>query len=102
MWLSRTILRLLGPSRVLWFQEKTGKGEGPEDKFLVYYALQLLREHHLFVYVPTLSRDQVKSLGFFTPCSTPEEVVRKGRKKIGRQAKVAVFPEAGATFPVMG
>lgn len=102
LWLSRTILRLLGPSRVLWFQEKTGKGEEPEDKFLVYYTLQLLREHRLFVYVPTLSRDQAKSLGFFTPCSTPEEVVRKGRRKMGRQAKVAVFPEAGATFPVMG
>jgi len=101
LWLSRTILRLLGPSRVLWFQEKTGKGEGLEDKFLVYYTLQLLREHRLFVHVPTLSRDQAKSLGFFTPCSTPEEVVRRGRKTMGRRARVAVFPEAGATFPVM-
>jgi nickel-dependent lactate racemase len=102
LWLSRTILRLLGPSRVLWFQEKTGKGEGPEDKFLVYYTLQLLREHRLFVHVPALSRDQAKSLGFFTPCSTPEEVVRMGRKKMGRRPKVAVFPEAGATFPLVG
>ena len=102
LWLSRTILRLLGPSRVLWFQEKTGRGEGPEDKFLVYYTLQLLREHRLFVHVPTLSRDQARSLGFFTPCSTPQEVVRMGRNKMGIGAKVAVFPEAGATFPVMG
>lgn len=102
LWLSRTILRLLGPSRVLWFQEKMGKGAGPKDKFLVYHTLQLLREHHLFVHVPTLSREQAKSLGFFTPCSTPEAVVRMGRKKMGRRAKVAVFPEAGATFPVLG
>ena len=102
LWLSRTVLRLLGPSRVLWFQEKTGRGEGPEDKFLVHYTLQLLREHRLFVYAPTLSRDRARSLGFFTPCFTPEEVVRKGRRKMGRRAKVAVFPEAGATFPVMG
>ena len=102
LWLSRTILRLLGPSRVLWFQEKTGRGEGPEDKFLVYYTLQLLREHRLFVYAPTLSREQAKSLGFYTPCSSPEEVVRRGRRNMGRRPKVAVFPEAGATFPVMG
>lgn len=102
LWLSKTILKMLGPSRVLWFQEKTGKGKDPEDKFLVYYTLQLLREHHLLAYIPTVPRDRAKALGFVTLCQTPEEVIRRGGKKMGREPQVAVFPEAGATFPLIG
>lgn len=102
LWLSRSILRILGPSRVMWFLEKVKKDLKPEEKFLVYYNMQLIREHELLAYVPSLSEEEVRALGFFQSCSRPSELISKGRRRLGRGAKVAIFSEAGATFPVIG
>ncbi|MCG8565511.1 MAG: nickel-dependent lactate racemase, partial [Desulfobacterales bacterium] len=55
LWLIRAILRLLGPSRVFDFLKRVKKGLNAEEKFLYYYMLQLVREHRLFLHVPTLS-----------------------------------------------
>ncbi|OHD64091.1 MAG: hypothetical protein A2176_08755 [Spirochaetes bacterium RBG_13_51_14] len=97
----KAILRLIGPARVRGFLEKVRPGLNVEEKFLVYYSMQLIREYDLFFYVPTLSEAEAKQLGFFVRCASPDDVIRQGLKKIGRNATVAVFPEAGVTFPVV-
>jgi nickel-dependent lactate racemase len=100
LWLVKTILRLLGPARVLGFLEKVRPGLDVEQKFLNYYSMQLIREHDLHFYVPALSDEAVASLGFFKRYSSPQAAVDHVARKLPENAKVAVFPEGGATFPI--
>jgi len=100
--LLKAILRLIGPSRVKGFLDMVKKGFGVEDKFLMYYSLQLVRQYDLFFYVPTLNKAEAKAISMFVKCQDPAEVIRRGMKKIGKHATVAVFPEAGVTFPIIG
>ena len=61
-----------------------------------------MRQYDLFFYVPTLNEAEAKAISMFVKCQDPAEVIRRGMKKIGKHATVAVFPEAGVTFPIMG
>lgn len=101
LWLTRTILRTLGPARVLGFLEKVKPGLDVEQKFLTYYSMQLIRAHNLYFYVPSLSDTEVKALGFFERFNEPQEVIERGLKHLGKNATVAVFKEGGATFPLL-
>jgi len=100
--LLKAILRLIGPSRVKGFLDLVRKGLGVEERFLMYYSLQLVRQYDLFFYVPTLNEAEAKAISMFVKCQDPAEVIRRGLKKIGKRATVAVFPEAGITFPIVG
>jgi len=101
LWLVKGILRAIGPSRVLKFLEKVRKGMNVEEKFLLYYSMQLMREHDLYFHVPTLSEDEIKRLGFFKHSYKPQEIIDMASKQISKDARVAVFPNGGATFPVI-
>ncbi len=72
-----------------------------EEKFLLYYSMQLMREHDLYFHVPTLSEDEIKRLGFFKHSYKPQEIIDMASKQISKDARVAVFPNGGATFPVI-
>jgi hypothetical protein len=102
LWLSKFILRAAGAPRVMKVLEKTRKGLNPEEKFLIYYSMQMMREYDLFIHVPTITAAEAKQLGFFVYCKTPDEVIRQAVKKIGKDARVAVFTEPGVTFPIVG
>ena len=101
LWLVKRILRTIGPSRVLGFLEKVRKGQNVEEKFLTYYSMQLIRQNELYFHVPSLSDGEVKKLSFFEQFPAPQDVIRKAEKKLGHRAEVAVFPEGGATYPVV-
>lgn len=101
LWLAKTVLRTIGPSRVLGFLGKTRKGLNVDEKFLLYYSMQLMRQNDLYCYVPTLLREERKRLGFFVSADDPQEIVEIAARRIGRRARVAVFPEGGASFPVV-
>mgnify|MGYP006276243643 CR=1 FL=1 len=101
LWMVKRILRLIGPSRVYGFLNRIKKGMDIEEKFLHYYTLQLIREYELYLYVPSLSEQEINKLFFFTGFrESPEDVIAAGVRKLGENAVVAVFPEGGATFPV--
>jgi len=98
----KTILRLVGKSNVMGFLEVVKKGLNVEEKFLTYYSMRLIREYRLFFHVPSLSETEVRHLGFFYNCGTPQAVIDKASKKLKKNARVAVFPDGGATFPLLG
>lgn len=102
LWLVKRILRILGPSRVMGFLEKVKKGLNIEEKFLIYYSMQLIREYELYFHVPTLQPEEIKQLGFFLNFANPQEVIDQAAKKLPADARVAVFPQGGATYPVFG
>lgn len=101
LWLVKGILRAIGPARVRGLLEKTNRGLNIEEKFLMYYSMQLIRQYDLFFHVPGISADEAKQLGFFVACPDPSDVIRHAARKIGKNATVAVFPEAGHTFPIV-
>ncbi|MBN2080030.1 MAG: nickel-dependent lactate racemase [Spirochaetes bacterium] len=101
LWLAKRVLRIAGASRVMKVLEKTKKGLNPEEKFLVYYSMQLMREYDFFIHAPTITPAMAKSLGFFVHCGRPEDVIRHGIKKLGKHARVAVFTEPGVTYPIV-
>jgi len=101
LWLVKALLRTLGPSRVFGLLERIKKGLNVEEKFLAYYTMQLMRRNDLYLCIPTLSPDEVKRLGFFRHSSDPQAVVDMAARKLPRNARIAVFPEGGATFPIL-
>lgn len=98
--LLKRLLRLLGASRVMCFLERVKPGLNVEEKFLLYYTLQLVRAYDPYVYTPSQTTEQVKRLGFFEGFDRPEKALEKGRSSLPNKAVVAVFSEAGSTFPV--
>jgi lactate racemase len=99
----KRILRLIGPSRVYAFLNITRKGLNIEERFLYYYTMQLIRQYELLLFVPSLTPQIVKALFFFKGFTgMPQNVITAGAKRLGPRARVAVFPEGGATFPVLG
>lgn len=101
LWLVKRLLRLLGPSRVMGVLERVRPGLNVEEKFLAYYTMQLMREHDLFLCVPTLDAATVRRLGFFRHSVDPQAVVSMGAHRLRADAEVAVFPEGGSTFAVV-
>ena len=98
----KKILRLIGPSRVYAFLNMTRKGLNTEERFLYYYTMQLIRQYELLLFVPSLATDTVKTLFFFEGFTgLPQDVITAGVKRLGPRARVAVFPEGGATFPIL-
>jgi nickel-dependent lactate racemase len=100
-WLLKRILRLLGPRRTLWFLETVKPGINVEEKFLLYYSMHLIRQYELLFHVPTLGDHEVKRLAMFKQFHHPQEVIDRAAGMMKTNSRVAVFPEAGATFPIL-
>jgi len=98
----KTILRLIGKSNVMKFLDVVKKGLNVEEKFLTYYSMRLIREYQLFFYVPALSDQEIRHLGFFRHCRAPQAVIDEGARKLKKNAQVAIFPDGGASFPLVG
>lgn len=101
-WLLKRILKILGPSRTLWFLETMRPGINVEEKFLLYYSMHLIRQYELLFHVPTLGDHEVKQLGMFKSFNHPQALVERAAVMMKKDSRVAVFPEAGATFPILG
>jgi len=101
LFILRAILKAIGNARIPRFIDIVKKGLDVEQKFLTYYSMRLISDYRIFMYVPTLTAKEARHLGFFHYCESPEEVIRMGEKRLDSSARVAVFPDGGATFPVI-
>lgn len=101
LFLIKGLLRIIGPRHVFALLKVIKKGLNAEETFLYYYILQLIRAHDLFLYVPSLTAEEAERLFYFEHCADTGEVIRKGLEKIGNKATIAVFPEGGATYPIV-
>ena len=97
----KAILKTIGKARVMGFLNLVKKGLDVEQKFLTYYSMRLISDYTVFCYVPSLTPVEVRHLGFFPYSATPSEVIEKGAAIMPKNAQVAVFPDGGATFPVI-
>jgi lactate racemase len=101
LFLLKAILRTIGRSRVMGFLNIVKKGLNIEEKFLTYYSMRLISDFDLYCYVPVLSENEIRHLGFFRNCGSPQEVIDTAGRRLPQNARVAVFPEGGATFPIV-
>lgn len=95
------VLRIIGPTYVFALLKGIKKGLNAEETFLYDYILQLVRAHDLFLYVPSLTAEEAERLFYFDHCADTGDVIRKGAKRIGHKATIAVFPEGGTTYPIV-
>ncbi len=97
----RTILRLLGRHRVLWFIDKVKRDAGVEERFLAHFSMQVVRKNEIYVYSRKLPPDTGKKLGIFRQFTDVEEMMKAARKAAPRKSEVLVFPHGGVTYPVL-
>jgi len=97
----RTLLRVLGPSRIMGFVDRVKKGAGVEEKFLAHFSLQVCRRNPLHLYADNLPEWVGKKTGLFTQYGDISRMLEAVRRKAPRNATVWFAPYGGITYPVL-
>lgn len=96
--LLRTLVRVLGPRRILGLVERVKRGEPVEEVFVGHFALQMLRRNHHGVYSEKLDPALDRKMGMARIFGKLDEFVGWAAARAPRDATVWVFPHGGATF----
>ena len=96
----RTLLKVLGKSRVLPLVEKMKKGEPVEEIFVSHFGLQMLRRNHLALFSdsPKLPPDIGRKMGLARSFTGVQDMIGWAAKKVSRRATVWIFPFGGTTY----
>ena len=96
----RTLLKVLGKSRVLPLVEKMKKGEPVEEIFVSHFGLQMLRRNHLALFSdsPKLPPDIERKMGLARSFTGVQVMIGWAAKKVSRRATVWIFPFGGTTY----
>jgi nickel-dependent lactate racemase len=97
----RTILKVIGRHRVLWFIDKVKRDAGVEERFIAHFSMQVVRKNEIYVYSRKLPPDTGKKLGIFKQFTDVGEMMEAARKFAPRNAEVLVYPHGGVTYPVL-
>lgn len=97
----RTILRVLGRNRVLWFVDKVKRGAGVEERFIAHFSMQVARKNEMYVYSRKLPSDTGKRLGLFQQFSDLQTMMDAASKYAPKDARVLVYPHGGVSYPVV-
>jgi nickel-dependent lactate racemase len=97
---TRTILKVIGKSRVLPLVEKVKKDQPVEEIFIGHFALQMLRRNHLAIFsdCPSLPADIGKKMGMARSFTDVKTLMNWASSKVPSAATVWVFPYGGATY----
>jgi nickel-dependent lactate racemase len=97
----RTILRVIGRNRVLWFVDKVKRGAGVEERFIAHFSMQVVRKNELYVYSRKLPSDTGKKLGLFRQFADVQAMMDAAAKYAPKNARVLVYPHGGVSYPVV-
>ena len=97
----RTLLRVLGPSRIMGFVDRVKKGAGVEEKFLAHFALQVCRRNALHLFSDNLPPWVGRKTGLFRQYSDVQAMVSAAARQAPRNATVWFVPHGGFTYPVV-
>jgi nickel-dependent lactate racemase len=99
--LLRFLLKIIGSKRVLGLIDRVEKGAGIEERFLAHFSMQLARNCQIFVHSRKLPADIGARVGLFIQFATVEAMMTAARKRAPRNARVLIYPYAGATYPTI-
>ncbi len=97
----RTLLRVLGPSRIMGFVDRMKKGAGVEEKFLAHFSLQVCRRNPLHLYSDNLPDWVGKKTGLFRQYADIPRMLDTVSRKAPRNATVWFAPYGGITYPLL-
>ncbi len=100
--LARALLRVMGSRGIAFLARHLPRTVPVETRFLVNFALQMLKDYHVLVYSPTLKE---ASRGRFPPVlyDDQERLFDDAARLVGRpDPGVAVFLHGGVSFPIVG
>jgi nickel-dependent lactate racemase len=104
--LARSLVRALG-SRGIAFLARHIPGAAPEDRFMINFGLQLLKDYHVLIFSPHLKRaygDRFPPVLYDDQRQLFEDVSRLVRVTASshiRAPEVAVFHHGGVSFPIV-
>jgi hypothetical protein len=74
---------------------------GEEDRFFLYFALQVMLHGELLLYAPTIPLEIHERLPFVTCISSIEEGLERAKRRFPNEADVLVFPNWGRPYPIL-
>lgn len=98
----RTILKVIGRSRILDFVDRVSSGAGIEEKFVANLVLQIVRRNRLLLYGPSLPQDLGRRMGTFELFDDIGALMERAARLAPSKATVNFFPHGGVTYPVIG
>jgi nickel-dependent lactate racemase len=98
--LGRKILKLLAPILLANISRLSLSGMGEEDRFFLYFALQVMRHATIYVYAPTIPGEIHERLPFVTFVDSMEEAINRTCRKFPK-GDVVVVPNGGASYPIL-
>jgi len=96
--LLRTLVRAVGPRRILGLVERVKRGEPVEEVFVGHFALQMLRRNHHGVFSERLDPALDRKMGMARIFGKLDEFVAWAAARAPRNATVWVFPHGGVTY----
>jgi nickel-dependent lactate racemase len=99
--LGRRALKLLAPLILPLVPRLKLKGMGEEDRFFLYFALQVLRHGEILMFAPTIPASLHDNLPFLIFKESVEAALEHTRRRYPGPASVLVFPNGGSTYPIL-
>ena len=99
---ARALAKVLGSRGISLLSQHLPARVPVEDRFLVNFALQMLKDYHVLIFSPRLKQD---SQGRFPPVlyDDQELLFEEAARLLARaDAEVAVFTHGGISFPIVG
>jgi len=97
----RTLLRVLGPKRIMGFVARVKKVAGVEEKFLAHFSLQVCRRNPLHLYSDNLPAWVGRKTGLFTQYNDIPRMLDAVARQAPRNATVWFAPYGGMTYPIL-
>jgi nickel-dependent lactate racemase len=97
----KSLVRIMSRRGILIFLDLFRRDLEIEEKFLAFYALQILRRNEILAYAPSLEPEQVRRLAVLRVIPSPREMIRRAARRAPPRPTVAIFPRGGVTFPIL-
>jgi hypothetical protein len=99
---ARALAKVLGSRGISFISQHLPAHVPVEDRFLVNFALQMLKDYHVLIFSPRLKQD---SQGRLPPVlyDDQELLFEDAARLVARtDAEVAVFTQGGISYPIVG
>jgi hypothetical protein len=98
----RALVKALGNSGISFLARHVPVGVPVEDRFLVNFALHLLKDYHVLMFSPRLRQDSRGRLSHVLYDDQTRLFEEANRMLPRKDADAAVFTHGGVSFPVVG
>jgi len=99
--LMKALVRAMSREQLLRYLDRFRRDLHVEEKFLAFYALQILSRYEVLAYAPSVPAKQARRLAFLRCLGEPPDLIRRAAARAPHHPTVAVFPLGGVTFPLL-